>query len=218
MDSATSIFLSVFRAHFYGYFQKLNKNAFIWMITLFCAKSPESLKICQIVAAFFYLVSQNTSLLFLRANFTNFWKYSSQNNSQYFKGFFVKISHLKNFINTICDVTCNDVLTTLVNICDERVSVRQGCNGPVKSNGLPLPSSYDLVPVTKMHREYFKDVKKPMSGPSNVCFHVLHENPFTFPFECVQRCMMTFRMDTVKLHSNAFKSMSDVRNIHLPIC
>ena len=64
--------------------------------------------------------------------------------------------------------TCNDVLTTLVNLCDERVSVCQGCSGPVKNNGLPFPPSYDLVPVTKMRREYFKDGKKQISGPSNV--------------------------------------------------
>ena len=53
-----------------------------------------------------------------------------------------------------------------------------------------------------------------MPGPSNVYFRVLHENPFTFPFECVQRCMMAFRMDAVKLHRDAFKSMSDVHKIY----
>ena len=53
-----------------------------------------------------------------------------------------------------------------------------------------------------------------MPGPSNVYFRVLHKNPFTFPFECVQRCMMAFRMDTVKLHRDAFKSMSDVHKIY----
>ena len=37
--------------------------------------------------------------------------------------------------------------------------VCQGCNSPVKNNGLPLPSPYDLVAAAKMRREYFKDEK-----------------------------------------------------------
>ena len=53
-----------------------------------------------------------------------------------------------------------------------------------------------------------------MPGPSNVYFRLLHKNPFTFPFECVQRCMMAFRMDAVKLHQDAFKSMPDVHEIY----
>ena len=59
-----------------------------------------------------------------------------------------------------------------------------------------------------------KDVKKQMSEPSNVYFHVFHENPFTLPFECVQHRMMTFRMESVNLHWDAFKRMSDVPKIH----
>ena len=47
--------------------------------------------------------------------------------------------HNSNFVNAIRDVTCNEVLMTLVNLCDNRVSVCQGCNGPVKANGLPFP-------------------------------------------------------------------------------
>ena len=54
-----------------------------------------------------------------------------------------------------------------------------------------------------------------MTGPSNVYFEIFHDNPFPFPFECVQRRIMTFRMDIVKLHQDAFKSMSDVYKIHL---
>ena len=56
-------------------------------------------------------------------------------------------------------VTCNEVLNTLVNLCDNRASVCQGCSGPVKKSGLPFPSSYDLDTVTKMRIEYFKDGK-----------------------------------------------------------
>ena len=54
-----------------------------------------------------------------------------------------------------------------------------------------------------------------MSGPSNVYFHIFLENPSTLLFECVQRRMMLLRMDSVKLHWDAFKSMSDIVKIHL---
>ena len=70
----TSIFLLVFRTPFYGCSQKLNKNAFLWMITLFYAKTPVSSKICQIMVAYFHLMSLHAPLFFLRTNFTHFWK------------------------------------------------------------------------------------------------------------------------------------------------
>ena len=119
------------------------------------------------------------------------------------------------FINAIRDVTCNEVLFTIVNLCDKTVSVCHGCNGSVTTNGLPFPQPYDLVAVIKKRREYFKDSKKQMSTTSIVYFHVFHENQFAFPFECVQRRMMTFLMDIIKLHWDTFKSMSDVHKIHL---
>ena len=53
-----------------------------------------------------------------------------------------------------------------------------------------------------------------MSTPSNVYYHAFHENPFTFPFRCVQR-HMTFQMDSVNLHWDPFKSLSEVHKIHL---
>ena len=108
------------------------------------------------------------------------------------------ISSLRNFINATREVTCNKVLITLVNFCDKRVSVYQGCNGPVKNNGLQFPPPFDLVAATKMRREYFKDGKIQMSGSSNLYFHVSHKNSFTYPFKCVQRCMMTFQMDSAE--------------------
>ena len=83
----------------------------------------------------------------------------------------------------------------------------QGCNSPVKNNGLPFPSLYDLVAAAKMRREYFKDKKKQMHRPSNEYFHVFHKNQFTFPFHFVQRPMMTFQMHSVQLHCDAFKSL-----------
>ena len=149
MDSAKSVFLSVLRTTFYGFFKRLSKNALLWMIILFGAKTPESSKICQTAVAFSYLVSTPI--------FTYFWKIFLTKN---WKCFFVKISPLKNFINIIRDITCNELLTTLVNLCDKGESVCHGYNGPVKKSVLPFPPSYDLVIVTKIRREYFKDRKE----------------------------------------------------------
>ena len=73
---------------------------------------------------------------------------------------------------------------------------------------------FDLVVVTKVHKEYSKDGKKQMSTPLNVHYHAFHENPFTFPFKCVQR-HMTFQMDSVNLHLEPFKSLSEVHKIYL---
>ena len=149
MDSAKSVFLSVFWTTFYCFFKRLSKNTLFWMIALFGAKTPESSKICQTAVAFSYLVSTPI--------FTYFWKIFLTKN---WKCFFVKISPLKNFINIIRDITCNELLTTLVNLCDKGESVCHGYNGPVKKSVLPFPPSYDLVIVTKIRREYFKDRKE----------------------------------------------------------
>ena len=54
VDSGKGVFLSVFRTPFYGCYQTLNRNAFLWIITLFGANTPESSKICQKVEAFSY--------------------------------------------------------------------------------------------------------------------------------------------------------------------
>ena len=63
-----------------------------------------------------------------------------------------------------CYSSRNEALITLVNFCDKRVSVCQGCKGLVKSNWLPFPPPYSLVAATKMRREYFTDRKKELSG------------------------------------------------------
>ena len=47
MDSDKSFFLSAFRTPFYGRLKTLNRNGFLWMITLFGTNTPESSKICQ---------------------------------------------------------------------------------------------------------------------------------------------------------------------------
>ena len=124
------------------------------------------------------------------------------------------LQYNSNFITALRYVPCNEVLIILVNLCEKRVSVCHRCNGPFKNNGLPFPKTYDLVGVTKMRREYFRDGKKQMFPPSNVYFHVFHENPFPFLFECVQRCMITFQVDSSKLHWDGFKSISDVDEIY----
>ena len=60
MDSGKGVYLSIFWTPFHGCIQTLNRNAFLWMITLFDANTPESSKIFQKVEAFFYLMPQNT--------------------------------------------------------------------------------------------------------------------------------------------------------------
>ena len=42
MVSGKGVFLSVFRTPFYGCFQTLNRNTFLWMIVLFGTNTPES--------------------------------------------------------------------------------------------------------------------------------------------------------------------------------
>ena len=64
MESTTGIFLSAVRTPFYGWFQKLNKNKFLWIIVLFGAKTPVASTICQTFVAFTYLVSLNTFLFY----------------------------------------------------------------------------------------------------------------------------------------------------------
>ena len=54
VDSGKGLFLSVFQTPFYGYFQTLNRKAFILVITLFGANTPEPSKICQKVEALPY--------------------------------------------------------------------------------------------------------------------------------------------------------------------
>ena len=93
-------------------------------------------------------------------NFMHFQKMLLLEKFLKLESFFVKISPLRNFVNTICDVTCNKVLITLVNLCAKKPSICQGCNGPVYNNGLQTPPLCDIVVVIKMRREYPKDRKK----------------------------------------------------------
>ena len=54
MDLGKGLFLLVFQTSFYGCFPTLNRNAFLWMVTLFGANTPESSKVFQKVEAFSY--------------------------------------------------------------------------------------------------------------------------------------------------------------------
>ena len=132
-----------FLRHVLWLLHKIEQNTLPWMITMFGAKTPESSNICQTVVAFSYLVSLCTFSFFLCAYSRIFEKYCSQKNPYNWKCFFVKISLLKNFINVIRDVTCYEVLITLVNLCDETASFSQGCNGPVKNTGSLLSPQND---------------------------------------------------------------------------
>ena len=60
MDSGKDVFLSVFRSPFYGCFQTLNRNTFLWMIKLSGANTLESSKICQKVEVFSGWMPRNT--------------------------------------------------------------------------------------------------------------------------------------------------------------
>ena len=189
MESTTGIFLSAVRTPFYGWFQKLNKNKFLWIIVLFGAKTPVASTICQTFVAFTYFVSLNAFFILLREKKSIKLErpLCKNKSSQEFH----KCLSCRNFLWSFI---------TLVNLRDKRVSVCQGCNDPVKNNELPFPPPCNLVVVIKRCKGYFKDRKRQMFGPSNVYFHLFHENLFTFPFKCVQRRLITFRMDSAKFY------------------
>ena len=85
MDLAMASFYQFSKYKFYGCIQTLNKYAFLWMITLFGAKNPESSKICQTIIAFSYQVTLNTEHQFflssLRASLAYFLKNIPNKNS-----------------------------------------------------------------------------------------------------------------------------------------
>ena len=99
------------------------------------------------------------------------------------------------FIASIKEIKSNEVVLSLVELCDKHVEVCYGCNGPLRVNGVSLPAPYNLVAICKLRREYFKDGMQHYSAPGNVYFHILNENPFVSPFECIQRRMITFRVE-----------------------
>ena len=75
--------------------------------------------------------------------------------------------------------------------------------------------NYDLIAVMILRRNYIKDGKKQISTPSNIYFYAMHENLCAFPLECVQCRMVSFRVENIKLHWDAFKSMFNTHNVYL---
>ena len=99
---------------------------------------------------------------------------------------------------------------------DNRVSKCYDCQCSLKNgDGFPFPPPYDIIAVAKMKREYRKDGILCEAPPSNVYFHVFHENPFVSPFSCIQKKLVSFRKDYLKVHWSAFVNMSDFQMMHL---
>ena len=117
------------------------------------------------------------------------------------------------FVNTLKDVKDNEVIVTLISMCDKRVSVCNGCSNPLKFNGYQLMAPYDLVLIAKMRREYYNDGQKHYSSPSNCYYHCIVENPFVTPFECIQRRLLTFNSSQLKLHYDAYIQFAEQHKI-----
>ena len=109
----------------------------------------------------------------------------------------------------------SDLVVILLSLCDKRVSVCYGCANSFRYNGNDPQQPFDLVLVTKLRREYFKDGEKHHSSPSNVYFQVQVDNSFCSPFECVQRKLVTFKVDCVQIHVNAIDHLSDSHEVLL---
>ena len=103
----------------------------------------------------------------------------------------------------------SDLVVTLSSLCDKLVSVCYGCGNSFRYNENDPQQSFDLLLVTKLTREYFKDGEKHHSSRSNVYFHVQVDSPFCFLFGCVQRKLVTFKFDSVQVHVNAINHLPD---------
>ena len=122
--------------------------------------------------------------------------------------------HLILFNQPLKDIH-SDLVVTLLSLCDKRVSVCYGCGNSFRYNGNDPQQPFDLVLVTKLRREYFKDGEKHHSSPSNVYFHVQVDNPFCSPYECMERKLVTFKVDRVQIHVNAIDHLSDTHKVLL---
>ena len=97
-DSGKGVFLSVFRTSFYGCFQALNRNEFLWMITLFGANTPKNWKLFLMKCP--EILRCETFLFFLRENFTYFLKcIPLKKKSVKVKRFLCKDKSSQNFLN-----------------------------------------------------------------------------------------------------------------------
>ena len=79
--------------------------------------------------------------------------------------------------------------------------------------GTTYKQPFDLVLVTKLRREYFKDGEKHYSSPSTVYFHVQVDNLFCSPSKYVQRKLVPFKVDCVQIHVNAVNHLSDTHEV-----
>ena len=99
MDSVKGVFLSVFRTPFYGCFQTLNRNAFLFNDIIVWCKYSTVIKDFSKSGSFSLLnapIYRSQIFLFsLRELYVFFKMYSSQKNSWNLKAFFVKISPLR---------------------------------------------------------------------------------------------------------------------------
>ena len=77
--------------------------------------------------------------------------------------------HQNIFTDTIRSLNANQVLLTLLQLDDNRVSKCYGCQWPLKNgDGFPFSPPYDIIPIAKMKREYRKDGILCETPPSNI--------------------------------------------------
>ena len=133
--------------------------------------------------------------------------FNTENNQIYCKS-------LKNIANT--------PVVTLLRLGDARVSVCYGCSHNFKLNSITPNPPFDLVVVVKMRREFRQNVLKQFSAPSNTYFHVVHNNPFYTPSECIASRFLNFNVNHVKIHYDTLFLFSDIhkaaiRDIHVSV-
>ena len=103
--------------------------------------------------------------------------------------------HQNIFTDTIHNLDVNQIVLTLLQLCDNRVSKGYGCQWPLKNgDGFHFLPPYDITAVAKVKKEYKKDGILCEATPSNVYFLVFHENPFVSPFSCIQKKLVNFRI------------------------
>lgn len=75
---------------------------------------------------------------------------------------------------------------TLLHLCDPRVTTCAGCSKPIRSAGMVIPQHGDVVPLTKMRRDYIANGEKSQGKLGNVYFHsntncIRSKCPHSFP-------------------------------------
>ena len=134
----------------------------------------------------------------------------------------ISLLHMRNpamFYGPIKDISIKDCVLSILSL-HSRVSVCQGCHGPLKLGTDLPPPLFDLVVVTKIRREYSQNNVKKIAPPSNGYFRAICDNPFMTPFECVQRKVIIFSPTQLKLHHEAWilfspKHIEELKRLHL---